>query len=62
MRHDGDSARELRIHQPRKMSSFKETIDAAARAAGSKFYGAGTYGFLGYVFADLGAQYDYVYQ
>lgn len=37
-----------------------EAIDSAARAAGSMFYGAGTYGFFGWVFADLGASYDYV--
>lgn len=38
----------------------QESIDAAARIAGSKFYGAGSYGFYGYVFADLGSQYDFV--
>ncbi|ORX37063.1 hypothetical protein BD324DRAFT_624649 [Kockovaella imperatae] len=36
-------------------------IDGAARKAGSMFYGAGSYGFYGYVFADLGADYEYVY-
>ncbi|TXT15546.1 hypothetical protein VHUM_00049 [Vanrija humicola] len=38
-----------------------ETIDAGARKAGSMFYGAGTYGFYGYVFADLGQDYDYIF-
>ncbi|WVQ96610.1 hypothetical protein IAU59_003715 [Kwoniella sp. CBS 9459] len=38
-----------------------ETIDSAARKAGSMFYAAGTYGFFGYVFADLGESYEYVY-
>ncbi|KAL1413668.1 E1 ubiquitin-activating protein aos1 [Vanrija albida] len=43
--------------------SFKqmEAIDAGARKAGSRFFGAGTYGFYGYVFADLGEQYDFVF-
>lgn len=35
-------------------------MDAASRAAGTKFYGAGTYGYFGYVFADLGVEYDYI--
>ncbi|WVR06645.1 hypothetical protein IAU60_003677 [Kwoniella sp. DSM 27419] len=38
-----------------------ETIDAATRQAGTLFYAAGTYGFYGYVFADLGDSYEYVY-
>ncbi|CAD6591847.1 MAG: hypothetical protein TREMPRED_000227, partial [Tremellales sp. Tagirdzhanova-0007] len=38
-----------------------EAIDGAARRAGVKFYGAGTYGFYGYVFADLGEGYEYVH-
>ncbi|OCF37345.1 SUMO activating enzyme [Kwoniella heveanensis BCC8398] len=38
-----------------------ESIDSAARKAGSMFYAAGTYGFYGYVFADLGESYEYVY-
>ncbi|WRT68143.1 uncharacterized protein IL334_005118 [Kwoniella shivajii] len=38
-----------------------EIIDEASRKAGSMFYGAGTYGFFGYVFADLGESYEYVY-
>ncbi|WWC62948.1 uncharacterized protein I303_105546 [Kwoniella dejecticola CBS 10117] len=38
-----------------------ETIDEASRKAGSMFYAAGTYGFHGYVFADLGESYEYVY-
>lgn len=37
-----------------------ERIDAAARKASSLFYAAGTYGFTGYVFADLGESYEYV--
>jgi len=36
------------------------TIDAAAREAGVMVYAAGTYGFYGYVLADLGVQYEYV--
>ncbi|KAK8858899.1 hypothetical protein IAR55_003130 [Kwoniella newhampshirensis] len=40
--------------------SLMETIDSAARKAGTMFYGAGTYGFYGYVFADLGESYEYV--
>ncbi|WWC71092.1 uncharacterized protein I206_105045 [Kwoniella pini CBS 10737] len=38
-----------------------EAIDEAARKAGSMFYAAGTYGFYGYVFADLGESYEHVY-
>lgn len=38
----------------------QEAIDAGARKAGSMFYGAGTYGFYGYVFADLGKEYEFV--
>ncbi|ODN93482.1 SUMO activating enzyme [Cryptococcus wingfieldii CBS 7118] len=37
-----------------------ELINAAARKAGSLFYAAGTYGFFGYAFADLGDSYEYV--
>ncbi|KAL7420465.1 E1 ubiquitin-activating protein aos1 [Cryptotrichosporon argae] len=37
-----------------------ESIDSAARQAGALFYGAGTYGFYGYVYADLGEAYEYV--
>ncbi len=40
---------------------LQEVIDAAARKAGVVFYAAGTYGFYGYVFADLGEEYEYVY-
>lgn len=36
-------------------------IDHAARKAGVMFYGAGTYGFYGYVFVDLGQAFEYVY-
>lgn len=35
-------------------------IDGATRKAGSMFYGTGTYGFYGYVFADLGENFDCV--
>ncbi|WVW85076.1 hypothetical protein I302_107112 [Kwoniella bestiolae CBS 10118] len=38
-----------------------EVIDEASRKAGTMFYAAGTYGFYGYVFADLGESYEYVY-
>ncbi|WWC96437.1 hypothetical protein V866_003305 [Kwoniella sp. B9012] len=38
-----------------------EIIDEASRKAGTMFYAAGTYGFYGYVFADLGESYEYVY-
>ncbi|WWC88317.1 uncharacterized protein L201_003225 [Kwoniella dendrophila CBS 6074] len=38
-----------------------EIIDSASRKAGTMFYGAVTYGFYGYVFADLGESYEYVY-
>ncbi|CAK9785609.1 hypothetical protein CC85DRAFT_284417 [Cutaneotrichosporon oleaginosum] len=38
-----------------------EAIDAAAHAAHTKFYGAGTYGFYGYVFADLGTHHSFTY-
>jgi ubiquitin-like 1-activating enzyme E1 A len=34
--------------------------DGAARKAGAMFYGAGTYGFHGYVFADLGPSFELV--
>ncbi|WVQ84401.1 hypothetical protein IAT38_006553 [Cryptococcus sp. DSM 104549] len=37
-----------------------EVINDAARKAGALFYAAGTYGFDGYVFSDLGETYDYV--
>ncbi|RSH90782.1 hypothetical protein EHS25_009957 [Saitozyma podzolica] len=37
-----------------------EVIDGAARKAGAMFYGAGTYGFHGYVFADLGPSFELV--
>ncbi|GFZ50515.1 hypothetical protein JCM24511_08272 [Saitozyma sp. JCM 24511] len=37
-----------------------EAIDGAARKAGAMFYGAGTYGFYGYVFADLGPSFELV--
>ncbi|EIW67621.1 hypothetical protein TREMEDRAFT_45154 [Tremella mesenterica DSM 1558] len=36
-------------------------IDAAARNAGVMFYAAGSFGFYGYVFADLGDSYEYVF-
>lgn len=39
----------------------QEAIDAAANAAGSKFYGAGTYGFYGFVFADLGPRHSFTF-
>nr|WRH23631.1 ThiF family [Naematelia aurantialba] len=40
--------------------SQSETIDQATRKAGTMFYSAGTYGFYGYVFADLGEEYQYL--
>jgi ubiquitin-like 1-activating enzyme E1 A len=39
----------------------QEKIDEAARKAGTMFYSAGTYGFYGYVFSDLGSSHEYVY-
>jgi hypothetical protein len=52
------------LFQPRKLGSdradTKESIDNAARSAGAMFYGAGTYGYYGYVFADLGPAYEYM--
>ena len=39
----------------------QEAIDSAARGLNVKYYGAGTYGFYGYVFADLGEGYEYVH-
>lgn len=44
-----------------QLTLVQEAIDAAARAAGTMFYASSTYGFYGYVFADLGETYDYVY-
>lgn len=44
-----------------KLTPAQETIDLAARAAGAMFYASTTYGFFGYVFADLGEEYEYVY-
>ena len=41
--------------------SCKERIDEASRKAGVMFYAAGTYGFYGYIFADLGEEYTYVH-
>lgn len=35
-------------------------INAACRSSGKLFYGAGGYGFNGFVFADLGAEYECV--
>jgi hypothetical protein len=43
------------------MSWYQETIDSAAREAGTIFYGTGSYGFYGYAFADLGEKYPFVY-
>ena len=40
--------------------STQVDVDEAAREAGSMFYGAGTYGFFGYAFADLGKDYQFV--
>lgn len=37
-----------------------ERINAAARKAGAGFYAAGSYGFFGYTFADLGDNFEYV--
>lgn len=39
----------------------QEMIDSAAHTAGSMFYGAGTYGFYGYVFADLGPAHEFTF-
>lgn len=37
-----------------------EAINAAVRDAGSMFFAAGSYGFYGYIFADLGPAYENV--
>ena len=37
-----------------------ERINAACRAAGTLFYSAGSYGYIGYIFADLGSSFEYV--
>ncbi|GMK59188.1 hypothetical protein CspeluHIS016_0702030 [Cutaneotrichosporon spelunceum] len=38
-----------------------EAIDSAAHVAGTKFYGAGTYGFYGFAFADLGTHHSFTH-
>jgi hypothetical protein len=38
----------------------QESVDAAARQARSMFFGAGAYGFYGFIFADHGENYDYI--
>ncbi|ORY31798.1 hypothetical protein BCR39DRAFT_80560 [Naematelia encephala] len=42
------------------LTTQTEVIDKATRKAGVMFYAAGTYGFYGYVFADLGEEYQYL--
>lgn len=37
-----------------------EAINDAVRKAGSMFFSAGSYGFYGYIFADLGPDYENV--
>jgi len=35
-------------------------LNEACRRTGKLFYGAGSYGFIGYIFADLGESYEWV--
>jgi ubiquitin-like 1-activating enzyme E1 A len=39
----------------------QETLDIAAKAAGTMIYATGTYGFYGYAYANLGENYQFVY-
>ncbi|GHJ89431.1 hypothetical protein NliqN6_5833 [Naganishia liquefaciens] len=40
--------------------STLERINSACRATRTSFYGAGSYGYIGYIFADLGSSFEYV--